>query len=63
MSQDFYTAGFCPGAIVYFSYDASKGEFMQLEESFCIASHHVLLSCPLICFLFRHVYIKLVLSI
>ncbi|XP_004489578.1 plant UBX domain-containing protein 1 isoform X2 [Cicer arietinum] len=25
-SQDFYTAGFCPGAIVYFSYDVSKGD-------------------------------------
>ncbi|RHN63985.1 hypothetical protein MtrunA17_Chr4g0064241 [Medicago truncatula] len=24
VSQDFYTAGFCPGAIVYFSYDVSK---------------------------------------
>ncbi|XP_058778914.1 plant UBX domain-containing protein 1 [Vicia villosa] len=24
-SQDFYTVGFCPGAIVYFSYDVSKG--------------------------------------
>ncbi|AES91018.2 tether containing UBX domain for GLUT4-like protein, putative [Medicago truncatula] len=26
VSQDFYTAGFCPGAIVYFSYDVSKGD-------------------------------------
>ncbi|KAF7819466.1 plant UBX domain-containing protein 1 [Senna tora] len=26
MSQDFYTAGFCPGAIVYFSFDTPKGE-------------------------------------
>ncbi|XP_028772400.1 plant UBX domain-containing protein 1 isoform X2 [Neltuma alba] len=26
MSQDFYTAGFCPGAIVYFSYDPPLGE-------------------------------------
>ncbi|MED6222402.1 Plant UBX domain-containing protein 1 [Stylosanthes scabra] len=26
MSQDFYTAGFCPGAIVYFSYDVPKGD-------------------------------------
>ncbi|MCI74910.1 tether containing UBX domain for GLUT4-like protein, partial [Trifolium medium] len=24
VSQDFYAAGFCPGAIVYFSYDVSK---------------------------------------
>ncbi|XAR51962.1 hypothetical protein NMG60_11006775 [Bertholletia excelsa] len=26
MSQDFYSAGFIPGAIVYFSYDLSKGD-------------------------------------
>ena len=26
MTQDFYTVGFCPGAIVYFSYDVSKGD-------------------------------------
>ncbi|KAJ1375925.1 UBX domain [Sesbania bispinosa] len=26
MSQDFYTAGFCPGAIVYFSYNVPKGD-------------------------------------
>ncbi|XP_057445639.1 plant UBX domain-containing protein 1-like isoform X2 [Lotus japonicus] len=26
MSQDFYSAGFCPGAIVYFSYDVPKGD-------------------------------------
>lgn len=26
ISQDFYTAGFCPGAIVYFSYDVSNGD-------------------------------------
>ncbi|KAI4348262.1 hypothetical protein L6164_009002 [Bauhinia variegata] len=26
MSQDFYTAGFCPGAIVYFSYDVPRGD-------------------------------------
>lgn len=26
MSQDFYSAGFIPGAIVYFSYDIPKGE-------------------------------------
>ncbi|GAU17285.1 hypothetical protein TSUD_110020 [Trifolium subterraneum] len=26
VSQDFYAAGFCPGAIVYFSYDVSKGD-------------------------------------
>ncbi|XP_047319009.1 plant UBX domain-containing protein 1-like [Impatiens glandulifera] len=26
MSQDFYSAGFVPGAIVYFSYDLPKGE-------------------------------------
>ncbi|XP_058773282.1 plant UBX domain-containing protein 1-like [Vicia villosa] len=26
VSQDFYTARFCPGAIVYFSYDVSKGD-------------------------------------
>ncbi|KEH15810.1 tether containing UBX domain for GLUT4-like protein, partial [Medicago truncatula] len=26
ISQDFYTVGFCPGAIVYFSYDVSKGD-------------------------------------
>ncbi|KAJ1391565.1 UBX domain [Sesbania bispinosa] len=25
-SQDFYTAGFCPGAIVYFSYNVPKGD-------------------------------------
>nr|AFK42906.1 unknown [Lotus japonicus] len=25
MSQDFYAAGFCPGALVNFSYDVSKG--------------------------------------
>lgn len=25
MSQDFYSAGFAPGAIVYFSYDQPKG--------------------------------------
>ncbi|XP_027925574.1 plant UBX domain-containing protein 1 isoform X2 [Vigna unguiculata] len=25
MSQNFYDAGFCPGAIVYFSYDVPKG--------------------------------------
>ncbi|KAL5154046.1 Plant UBX domain-containing protein 1 [Glycine soja] len=26
MSRDFYTAGFCPGAIVYFSYNVPKGD-------------------------------------
>ncbi|XP_019451508.1 PREDICTED: plant UBX domain-containing protein 1-like [Lupinus angustifolius] len=26
MSQDLYTAGFCPGAIVYFSYNVPKGD-------------------------------------
>lgn len=26
MSQDFYSAGFAPGAIVYFSYDQSRGD-------------------------------------
>ncbi|KAK7266886.1 hypothetical protein RIF29_19546 [Crotalaria pallida] len=26
LSQDFYTAGFCPGAIVYFSYDVPIGD-------------------------------------
>ncbi|CAJ2646536.1 unnamed protein product [Trifolium pratense] len=26
VSQDFYAARFCPGAIVYFSYDVSKGD-------------------------------------
>ncbi|GKA32687.1 hypothetical protein Tco_0719054, partial [Tanacetum coccineum] len=26
MSQDFYSAGFAPGTIVYFSYDQSKGD-------------------------------------
>ncbi|RDY12850.1 Plant UBX domain-containing protein 1 [Mucuna pruriens] len=26
MSQDFYNAGFCPGAIVYFSYNVPKGD-------------------------------------
>lgn len=26
MSQDFYSAGFAPGAIVYFSYDQSRGQ-------------------------------------
>ncbi|KAM7512554.1 hypothetical protein LguiB_011429 [Lonicera macranthoides] len=38
MSQDFYSAGFAPGAIVYFSYDlpkgdegASSGPFLQEE--------------------------------
>lgn len=34
VSQDFYTAGFCPGAIVYFSYDVSKGEFLVWEGLF-----------------------------
>ena len=28
LSQDFYTAGFIPGAIVYFAYDISKGQHM-----------------------------------
>jgi len=28
MSQNFYDAGFCPGAIVYFSYDVPKGKFI-----------------------------------
>ncbi|GER33299.1 plant UBX domain-containing protein 1 [Striga asiatica] len=27
MSQDFYTAGFVPGAIVYFAYDVPKGDY------------------------------------
>lgn len=34
MSQDFYTAGFCPGAIIYFSHVTPQGEFMQSVESF-----------------------------
>ncbi|CAM8980621.1 unnamed protein product [Rhodiola kirilowii] len=29
LSQDFYSAGFIPGAIVYFSYDASKGDIPE----------------------------------
>ncbi|XP_052198152.1 plant UBX domain-containing protein 1 isoform X2 [Diospyros lotus] len=29
LSQDFYSAGFIPGAIVYFSYDQPKGPFLQ----------------------------------
>lgn len=28
LSQDFYSAGFIPGAIVYFSYDAQKGLYV-----------------------------------
>ena len=32
LSQDFYTADFCPGAIVYFSYDVWKGKFVMLER-------------------------------
>lgn len=28
MSQDFYSAGFVPGAIVYFAYDIPKGKHM-----------------------------------
>jgi len=34
MSQNFYDAGFCPGAIVYFSYDVPKGKFILSWESF-----------------------------
>lgn len=28
MSQDFYSAGFIPGAIVYFAYDLPKGQLL-----------------------------------
>ncbi|KAL8259846.1 hypothetical protein R6Q59_027799 [Mikania micrantha] len=28
-SQDFYSAGFAPGAIVYFSYDQPKGRLLD----------------------------------
>lgn len=34
MSQDFYAAGFCPGALVNFSYDVSKGELILSEDFF-----------------------------
>lgn len=34
MSRDFYTAGFCPGAIVYFSYNVPKGKFCH-KNPFC----------------------------
>lgn len=34
MSQDFYTAGFCPGAIVHFAHGTPQGEFMPSVESF-----------------------------
>ncbi|KAJ4729389.1 plant UBX domain-containing protein 1-like [Melia azedarach] len=33
MSQDFYTAGFIPGAIVYFSYDLPKGTDVAATNS------------------------------
>ncbi|XP_010248852.1 PREDICTED: plant UBX domain-containing protein 1 isoform X2 [Nelumbo nucifera] len=33
MSQDFYSAGFVPGAIVYFSYDLPKGDENAAEPS------------------------------
>uniref|UniRef100_A0A7N0V8U1 UBX domain-containing protein n=1 Tax=Kalanchoe fedtschenkoi TaxID=63787 RepID=A0A7N0V8U1_KALFE len=33
LSQDFYSAGFIPGAIVYFSYDASKGDIPEAASS------------------------------
>ncbi|XP_061374081.1 plant UBX domain-containing protein 1 [Gastrolobium bilobum] len=32
MSQDFYRAGFCPGAIVYFSYNVSKGDSTVVDR-------------------------------
>lgn len=32
MSQDFYSAGFVPGAILYFAYDIPEGEDMLLNE-------------------------------
>lgn len=34
MSQDFYSAGFAPGAIVYFSYDLPKGYIFDFELNF-----------------------------
>ncbi|KAL5793332.1 hypothetical protein ACOSP7_001926 [Xanthoceras sorbifolium] len=33
MSQDFYSAGFIPGAIVYFSYDVPKGDDIAAANS------------------------------
>ncbi|CAL0323031.1 unnamed protein product [Lupinus luteus] len=32
LSQDFYTAGFCPGAIVYFSYNVPKGDSTVVDH-------------------------------
>lgn len=32
MSQDFFTAGFVPGAIVYFAYDVPKGKYFCLSR-------------------------------
>ncbi|XP_042513646.1 plant UBX domain-containing protein 1-like [Macadamia integrifolia] len=50
MSQDFYSAGFVPGAIVYFSYDLQKGDnaaetsapFLR-DEIMCLKGLDVLL--------------------
>ncbi|KAK2631335.1 hypothetical protein EUGRSUZ_L03061 [Eucalyptus grandis] len=36
LSQDFYSAGFIPGAIVYFSYDTRKGK----DQGFSRAATH-----------------------
>ncbi|KAK7338418.1 hypothetical protein VNO77_19026 [Canavalia gladiata] len=33
MCQDFYTAGFCPGAIVYFSYNVPKGDSTEVDSN------------------------------
>lgn len=43
MSQDFFSAGFIPGAVVYFSTDAPKGKFMisnlTVLEAWVLVSH------------------------
>ena len=31
LERDFYTAGFTPGALVHFSYDALKGFFLTIQ--------------------------------
>ncbi|XP_027351807.1 plant UBX domain-containing protein 1 [Abrus precatorius] len=33
LSQDFYNAGFCPGAIVYFSYNVPKGDGTVVDQN------------------------------
>ncbi|KAL9686155.1 hypothetical protein QQ045_023610 [Rhodiola kirilowii] len=42
LSQDFYSAGFIPGAIVYFSYDASIGDIPEAAASGPYLKEHIL---------------------